>query len=199
VGMSGCTVIALEGAHGTGKSTLAHAILAHYKARSVNAGLVTETARRSPFIEDAVIHGKGSLSLEAEIQLFAAHIAEEQLEARHHELMISDKTIANVIGYTRLLVAETSETAPFVHAMIDFAAAYQRYYDAVFYLSDMYDPALTNDPFRPIDRKFQRDSDIYIRRACEEVGLTLHRVPDGLTLEDQVTWVCEMIDRVRVE
>ncbi|HEX3960603.1 MAG TPA: AAA family ATPase [Trebonia sp.] len=199
MGMSGCTVIAIEGAHGTGKSTLAHAILTHYKTRNVNAGLVAETARRSPFIEDVVIHGKGPLSLEAEIQLFAAHISEEQLAARHHEIMISDKTIANVIGYARLLVAETSGADALIKAMTNFAMTYSRYYDAVFYLSDMYDPALTRDPFRPVDHRFQVDADRYIRGACEEVGLSLYKVPTGLTIQDQVNWVSEMIDRVRIE
>jgi thymidylate kinase len=194
VGMSGCMVVALEGAHGTGKSTLAHALLARFKAMSVNAGLVVETARRSPFIEDAVIHGKGPLRLEAEVQLFASHINEEQLAARHHELLISDKTIANVIGYTRLLVAQTSESSPIIRAMTDFAAAYRSYYDAVFYLSDFYDPALTRDPFRPKDRKFQVDADKYIWHACEDAGLPLHRVPEGLVIEGRVNWICETIE-----
>ena len=194
--MSGSTVVALEGAHGTGKSTLAHALVAHYKLRSINAVLVSETARRSGFVEAVVIHGSGTFSLEAELQLFAAHISEEQLAARHHELVVCDKTVANVVGYARLLVSETCDAPNLLDAMENFAAAYSSYYDKVFYLSETYDLSTTKDPYRPVDRKFQDDADRYIRRACEEADMHLIDLPHGLDLEDQVGWVSQRIDSV---
>ena len=194
--MSGCTVVALEGAHGTGKSTLAHALVAHYKARSVNAGLVPETARRSAFVEEIVIHGSGVFGMEAELQLFAAHIAEEQLAARHHELIVCDKTLANVVGYARLLTSNLHESADILQAMAGLVAIYSSYYDNVFYMSEMYDPAITKDPYRPVDRRFQIDADQYIRRACEDAGMRLTDLPRGLTMEAQVAWVSKEIDKV---
>jgi hypothetical protein len=193
--MSGCAVAAFEGAHGTGKSTLAHALVAYYKARSVNAALVSETARRSAFIEAVVIHGSGSFGIEAELQLFAAQIAEEQLAARHHELIVCDKTLANVVGYARLLTSEVQDSADLLDAMAGLVAAYASYYDTVFYMSEMYDPSKTKDPYRPLDQKFQVDADRYIRRACEDTGIILTDFPRGLDMQAQVEWASQEIDR----
>jgi len=196
VAMSGSTVVALEVAHGTGKSTLAHALVAHYKARSVNAALVSETARRSGFVEAVVIHGSGTFSLEAELQLFAAHIAEEQLAARNHELLVCDKTIANVVGYARLLIPDTHDSTRLLDAMAKLAAAYSPYYDEVLYMSETYDLSMTKDPYRPSDRTFQLDADRHIRRACEDAGIRLAHLPNGLDLESKVVWASQRIDRV---
>jgi len=194
--MSGAAVVALEGAHGTGKSTLAHALVAHYKARSVNAALVSETARRSAFVEAVVIHGSAAFGLEAELQLFAAHIAEEQLTARHHELIVCDKTLANVMGYARLIVSEVRESQELLDAMTGLVAAYASYYDGVFYMSETYDLSITNDPYRPVDRSFQINADLYIRRACMDAGIALTDLPTGLDLQAQVVWASQRIDRI---
>src|SRR5579859_7462844 len=171
--MSGCTVVALEGTHGTGKSTLAHALVAHYKARSINAALVSETARRSAFVEAVVIHDSGSFGLEAELQLFGAQIVEEQLAARHHELIVCDKTLANVVGYAKLLTSRDTNSLSLLDAMSNLVAAYTQYYDHIFYMSTMYDPSITKDPYRPTDQTFQLDADHYIRHACEDAGMHL--------------------------
>jgi predicted ATPase len=196
VTMSGCTVVALEGSHGSGKSTLAHALVTHYKARSINAALVSETARRSAFVEAAVIHGAGSFSLEAELQLFGAHISEEQLTARYHELVICDKTLANIVGYARLLSAEEQRSEEILAAMSGLAAAYSPFYDCVIYMSQLYDPSQTKDQYRPADRAFQKHADRYIRAACEDTGIAMADLPQGMDFESQVSWAAAQIDRV---
>ncbi len=196
VTMSGCAVVALEGSHGTGKSTLAHALVTLYKTRSVNAALVAETARRSPFVETAVIHGVGGFSMEAELQLFGAHMAEEQLSARHHELVICDKTIANIVGYAKLLASEQGRSAKLLASMSGLAGAYSPFYDLVIYMSELYDPARTKDPYRPKDRDFQRSADRYIRAACEDAGMTLTELPRDLDFQSQVLWTAEQIDGI---
>ena len=56
-----CLVIAVEGTHASGKTTLTHALIAHPGAggpRRHGGG----TARHSPFIEEIVVHGKGQLT-----------------------------------------------------------------------------------------------------------------------------------------
>ncbi len=54
-----CVVIAVEGTHASGKTTLAHALAAHYRERGIHAATVEEPARHSPFVEEIVVHGKG--------------------------------------------------------------------------------------------------------------------------------------------
>lgn len=52
-----CRLVAVEGTHASGKTTLVHALVAHYRAEGVLAGCSEEPARTSPFMEDIVIHG----------------------------------------------------------------------------------------------------------------------------------------------
>ncbi|MGH8903140.1 MAG: hypothetical protein ACRDYA_16085 [Egibacteraceae bacterium] len=53
----GCTVIAVEGTHASGKTTLVHARIAYYRQHGVHVDGTGEPARTSPFIEEIVVHG----------------------------------------------------------------------------------------------------------------------------------------------
>ena len=61
-----CIVIAIEGTHASGKTTLTHALAAYYRERGIHVATVEEPARHSPFIEEIVVHGKGTFDLETE-------------------------------------------------------------------------------------------------------------------------------------
>jgi thymidylate kinase len=55
-----CVVLAIEGTHASGKTTLAHALTAYYREHGIHVAVVEEPARHSPFIEEIVVHGKAS-------------------------------------------------------------------------------------------------------------------------------------------
>ena len=190
-----CRLIGIEGSHGTGKTTLALAVTAACKRQHIHAGCLVERARESPFIEAAVIYKAGEISIHAELHLLAAQIAHEQLMARHHELVVCDKTVANVLGYTKLLLAD--ERSPLeqdlVRGMEALIKEYSRLYDIVFYCSHSYDLTLTRDPFRPVDGQFQKNADASILRACSDVGIRLQRIPTALSSEDSLSWIMERI------
>jgi hypothetical protein len=192
-----CRLVGIEGAHGTGKSTLALAVTAECKRRHVHAGCVVERARQSPFIEDAVIHKAGPITIHGELHLFALQVAHEQSLARHHELLICDKTVANVLGYARLLLGQdtSATTQGILRGLEGFLSEYVKLYDQVFYSSDLYDLTLTHDPYRPQDRKFQRDAAGAVRQACSDLGIPLVAIPSDLSHQDKVAWV---VDRVAI-
>jgi thymidylate kinase len=79
-----CVVLAIEGTHASGKTTLTHALAAYYRERGIHVGTVEEPARSSPFIEEIVIHGKGTFDLETEVDLFAAQLSAQLRAARQH-------------------------------------------------------------------------------------------------------------------
>ena len=99
-----CVVIAVEGTHASGKTTLTHALAAHYRERGIHVATVEEPARHSPFIEEIVVHGKGQFDLETEVDLFAAQLSAHLRAARQHTMLICDKTIANVLAYARIML-----------------------------------------------------------------------------------------------
>ena len=47
-------VLAVEGTHASGKTTLTHALAAHYREHGMHVAAVDEPARHSPFIEEIV-------------------------------------------------------------------------------------------------------------------------------------------------
>lgn len=98
----GCTLVGVEGTHASGKTTLVHALTAHYRERGVLVDCTGEPARTSPFIEETVIHGKGVFDLATEVDLYAAHLSATLRGARHHHLLICDKTVVNVLAYARM-------------------------------------------------------------------------------------------------
>ena len=106
-----CVVIAVEGTHASGKTTLTHALAAHYREQGIHVATVEEPARHSPFVEEIVVHGKGQFDLETEVDLFAAQLSAQLRAARQHTMIICDKTIANVLAYARI-VLETPPRQP---------------------------------------------------------------------------------------
>ena len=77
-------MIAVEGTHASGKTTLTHALAAHYREQGIHVATVEEPARHSPFVEEIVVHGKGCFDLETEVDLFAAQLSAQLRAARQH-------------------------------------------------------------------------------------------------------------------
>jgi hypothetical protein len=188
-------VIGVEGTHAAGKTTLVHALTAHYRERGVLVDCTGEPARTSPFIEETVIHGKGGFDLTCEVDLFAAHLSATVRAARHHRLLICDKTVVNVLAYARMVLtcAPDSQDAAMLDAMAGFCRTWAPgTYDAVFYLPDRFDhPA---DPMRAKVAHRQAETAEAVRLTCADVGLPLIDVPAGLDTSGRVAWIARRVD-----
>ena len=199
-----CRLIGIEGSHGTGKSTLALAVTAAFKCKSVSAGCLAERDRESPFLDAAVNcsdsaivpsvtsrHADTHMVIHSELHLLAAQILREEVMARCHELVVCDKTVASGIGYLHLALGGNGlgVAQKLVNGMEELVKAYVRVYDVVFYSSDLYESALVDNSHRPVDAEFQRKADVAIRQACYDAGLALNEIPVGLCLEEKVKWI----------
>src|SRR5260370_24049947 len=91
-----CVVLAIEGTHASGKTTLTHALAAYYRERGIHVATGEEPARDSPFIEEIVVPGKCEVDLETEADLFAAQLSAQLRAARQPTRIIAGKTNANV-------------------------------------------------------------------------------------------------------
>jgi hypothetical protein len=193
-----CVVVGIEGTHAVGKTTVAHALTAHYRARGVLVDYVPEPARTSPFIEEAVIHGEGSFDLTTEVDLFDAHLSATLRAARHHDLLICDKTVINVLAYARLVLPGDGAEAAVLDAMAGFCRAWAPItYDAIFFLPDAYaDPAevIRVDPMRAKISHLQEQTAAAIRAACHDCAVLLHELPAGLDLPNRVGDLARRVD-----
>jgi predicted ATPase len=198
--LRGCKVIAVEGTHASGKTTLVHALTAAYRQCGVHVACTDEVARTSPFIEEIVIQGQGAFDLETEVDLFAAQLTTQLRASRHHALLVCDKTVANVLAYARLVLSAPagSREAEVVAAMEAFCRAWAPTYDAVFYCSDRYDARQGGDPFRVKVEDLQDATDRMLREACAEAHLPLIELPTGLTTEGRVRRVMEVVDPMEI-
>ena len=92
-------IIAYSGVHGTGKTTSVYEAAAHYKKKGYNVGIILETARKCPL--PVLSLGCRTPSVEAQQWIFARQIQEEIEAAMRHEVVITDRTVVDVIAYTR--------------------------------------------------------------------------------------------------
>lgn len=189
-----CRVIVVEGTHGSGKTTLVHALAAELKREGVHIGVVQEVARRSPFVEEVAVHRLRNYDIHADLHLFATHIAEEQRAGRQYDLVLVDRSIISVLAYAEVFgSAITLEDQRLIAVMRDFTRAYVSLYDAVLFLDDVYDMATTADKFRPTDRLVQQRAHDALRRATSELYPNVIYVPTGLSLPERTEFVMERI------
>jgi predicted ATPase len=186
-----CVVIAVEGTHASGKTTLTHALAAYYRELGIHVATVEEPARRSPFIEEIVVHGKGQFDLETEVDLFAAQLSAQLRAARQHTMIICDKTIANVLAYA-WIVLETpprSRAAATLDAMRALCQAWASTYDAVFYCCDRFSQFQHGDPYRAKVLDLQPAADRVVRSTCASVGQRVIDIPPSMTTTERVQWI----------
>lgn len=192
-----CRVIAVEGTHASGKTTLVHALVSHYRERGVHVTCTGEPARTSPFMEEIVLHGKGTFEVVAELDALGAQITTQLRAARHHTLLVTDKTLINVVAYARLLLPPSD--APVVEAMLQLCRATASLYDAVFYASDTFDPQQPGDRFRDKVADQQTQVDTTLRDTADHAGLALIDIPQRLSTTERVTWISARLAEMGVQ
>ncbi len=195
-----CIVIAIEGTHASGKTTLTHALAAYYREQGIHVATVEEPARHSPFIEEIVVHGKGQFDLETEVDLFAAQMSAQLRAARQQTMIICDKTIANVLAYA-WLVLETpphSRAAGILAAMEAFCHAWAGTYDAVFSCCDRFSLHQAGDPYRAKVLDLQPAADRVVRSTCATVGQRVIDIPPNMTTRQRVQWIAERVTKLGI-
>lgn len=182
-----CVVIAVEGTHAAGKTTLVHALTSHLRERGINAECTGEPARTSPFIEEIVLHNKGVFDLVTELDLFAAQLTAQLRAARNHSVLVTDKTIANVVAYARLLLP--AQHTDVLTTMAELCRGVAGLYDVVYYCCDTFDPRQRGDAFRDKVAEQQRDVDAALRKTCAQATMSLTDLPQGMDTLHRVTWI----------
>lgn len=184
-----CAVIAIDGTHISGKTTLIHALTAHYRRQGINVATMGEPARSSPFMEEIVIHERGTFDLAAEVDVFAAHLQDQLRTARNHQLLIADKTIVNVLAYARMLldIEPDSIAAAVLDAMETFCRAWAPTYDLVFFTHDHY--SQPSDGFRVKVAGLQDTAATTLRELYQKLDVAVLDVPRGYETGQRVEWI----------
>jgi hypothetical protein len=170
-----------------------HALTAHYRRRGVNVAAMAEPARSSPFMEEIVIHQRGTFDLAAEVDVFAAHLLLHLRTARNHQLLVADKTIINVLAYARILldVAPDSIDAVVLAAMETFCRAWAPTYDLVFFTHDHY--TQPSDGFRAKVADLQDIAATTLRELYQHLDVPVINIPLGYETAERVEWIAQRV------
>jgi hypothetical protein len=146
-------------------------------------------------MEDIVLHGEGDFDLVAELDLFAQHFTVPLRAARHHQVLITDKTPANVLALAGLVLDPTEPgTAAVLAAAEEMCGAWMPVaYDAIVYCRDRYDQKAGGDRMREKVLNIQDESDSAIYEACRATGVPLLEMPMDLTVTERVQWTVERV------
>ncbi|MQS35794.1 AAA family ATPase [Streptomyces katsurahamanus] len=195
-----CTVIAVEGTQAAGKTTLVHALTAHLREQSINALCTGEPARSSPFMEEIVLHNRGHFDLAAELDLFAQQLTVPLRAARHQQLLITDKTPANVLALARLVLDATEPRTAAVLAACDALcrAWMPTAYDLILYCRDRFDQKAGGDRMREKVLSLQDEADHAVYQACEDTGVPILEVPTGMRTAERVQWIAKRVTQLGI-
>ena len=135
-------LIGITGTHGTGKTTflykLAHDLKIRHSTKSL--GIISEVARSCPL---PIFSAKSEASERAQMWILASLIREEISKAAKFDIVISDRTVFDVIAYTmevdQDLAAEMLGLVQRIH------------YDQVYFIRPFGEEWMTNDGQRSVD------------------------------------------------
>jgi predicted ATPase len=181
-----CTVLAIDGTHSSGKTTLVAALVDHYARAGIDVVQVGDQARESPLIADVVDDPNGTFDLAAELDLLAATITAQLRAAIGHQLLVVDKTVSNVVSYAQILLDEPGRTV--ITSASRLCRAWQPY-DLVVHCHDHFDIDLGQDPFRVKVTRLQTTAGEHIRSGLHEARYPVADLPTGLTTTQRVHWV----------
>ncbi|MFQ6146741.1 hypothetical protein ACLMNJ_27310 [Streptomyces seoulensis] len=149
-------------------------------------------------MEDIVLHGQGNFDLFAELDLFARHLTDPLRAARHHQVLITDKTPANVLALAGLVLDPTEPgTASVLAAAEAICRAWMPIaYDVIVYCRDRYDQKAGGDRMREKVLNLQDESDNAIYDACRASRVPILQIPTGLTVAQRVQWTLENVEEM---
>jgi len=187
-----CTVIAVEGTHASGKTTLVHALVSYYRERGIHATCVDEPARSSPFMEDIVLRGQGTFDVIAEprhVRCPAHHPAPggpppQRPGRRPRRRSTSWPTRGRCSPRrTRLSSTRCSRYAEQRRACTTPSST----------PPTPFDPHQPGDALRAKVAGQQAGIDVVLRETAAQAGITLIDIPRGLATPDRVRWVSEYL------
>lgn len=193
-------LIAFDGTHASGKTTLIYAVAALLRREGIHVGVLGEPARSSPFVDDVVIHKAGDFDMLLELDIFAAQLTNCVRAARSYDVVLADKTLTNVLAYCRMVVpAEKGGWDDRVlDAMEVFCRAWGTAYDVVFYCQDHYGPHQKGDAYRSKVAHLQVRADELVRAEYQRLGQPITLLPKGLDTIERATWTIDHLKELNL-
>ena len=189
-----CLLIAFDGSHASGKTTLKYLVAAKLKEMGLNCVVLSEPARNNPLVDDVVLRNHEEFDIPLEVDLLMTHISSCIRGTRNGNVILSDRTPANVIAYTNLLVkTKDDKELEFWKKCVGLVEGWMKFYDLIFYCQDFYTEKENQDKMRSKVVGMQQSVDLETRKQYEKFNYNLQYIPRGLTLEEKADLVINKI------
>lgn len=189
-------LIAFDGTHASGKTTLKFQIAARLKEKGINCVVLPEPARNSPLVDDVVLREIGNFDILLEVDLIMNHISQCIRGTRDGNIILSDRTPVNVLAYTELLISSKNK---FENDLLEkcnsLIEAWVRFYDLVFYCQDYYKADVSIDNRRSKVIGIQKEVDEETKKQYSKFGCEIQNIPEGLSLDEKTDFVLETMEK----
>lgn len=178
------TKIALTGAHGVGKTTLANELLRRLSGKGFGAVAVAPEAPREicSLAADPEFFRRGKNNALKQALLMYAQLQHEHFSLpRQDGILICDRSVLDLWAYSKYLFRDEFRAGGVLEIYEALVAEYCRSYQCHFYIPAEFPPA--DDGVRESDSDFQVSIDRTIRDFLEKYALT-HRKTSG-TLDER--------------
>jgi nicotinamide riboside kinase len=186
--------IALTGSHGTGKTTLANALVAHLAGNGVVATSVPEVPRQvCAAAGDPEFFRRENNSLTRQITLlYGQPVYERRAEADGPSMVVCDRTVLDHWAYTTALFEEALRAEALDKVLAAFTSSYMPSYDLIAYVPIEFGPV--DDGTREGDVEFQQQIDRRIRDLLTEFAVE-HIVVRG-SVEERLAQLLAAIEQL---
>ena len=195
--IKGKFLVAFDGTHASGKTTLLYYVAAKLKEQGFNCVVLPEPARNSSLLDDVILRNIGHFDIPVEVDLIMNYISQCIRGTRDGDIILSDRTPVSVLAYKKLLVDASDEIEELLWERCEtLVERWMCFYDLVFYCQDFYEIDIARDNRRRKALGIQSDVDIETRKQHERFNCTLQYVPIKLSLEEKGNCVIEKIKNI---
>ncbi|MBI1973366.1 AAA family ATPase [Candidatus Micrarchaeota archaeon] len=168
--------LAIIGTHGTGKTSLAHAVMSALKEAGINAGMTQEQVRNCPI----KIGTENEKNVKAELWIICRQIADEVEKSAAHDVVVCDRSVLDTLAYYTWMLERDSKLAESdvvadraAHKLVD---EWLSSYNHFFYVQRS-ESTLVPDGFRSTSPEWQREIDDIVLRLMREKGIAAVTIP----------------------
>jgi len=174
--------IAIVGAHGSGKSTIIYSVYSQLKKNNSRVFVAPEVARSSLFL------AANEKNPKMQMDLFGRQISSEMTNSRNCDILLCDRSLFDILMYTRLFFQSDKEAISYSKSMSLFCKGYSSSYDHIFLTSKLYPTNVVKDDIRPEDETIQKNAGEELKNILDEFSVK-YSILGARPEESIINWI----------
>lgn len=176
--------VGIIGTHYSGKTALCHQIVGELRSEGFLIDYVREAARNSYYL------ASGEFSFAMQLDILNRQVSEELEILRTSSCIICDRTVIDVLAYSKQLQQPKDElTKTYKRCIEVFVSEYVKTYNVLFLKTDYFDTYQSNDSLVTKDYDFQLSVYETIKTILDKLNLQAIQINNNNGLETVINWI----------